>query len=162
MSVTSVEKNVENLTLTLISDFEATVERVWQLWADPRQLERWWGPPTYPATMEMHELNPGGSVTYFMTGPEGDRHRGWWTITTVDPPHSLAFIDGFADDNGDPAETMPTTNIEMKLFDHAGGTRMEMVTQFASREQLDQLIEMGMQEGLTLSVGQMDELLKAS
>lgn len=159
MSVTSVEKDTENLTLTLIADFQATVDQVWQLWADPRQLEKWWGPPTYPATVKVHELNPGGSVTYFMTGPEGDRHRGWWTMTTVDPPKSLSFVDGFADDQGVPVDTMPSMTVEMRLFDHSGGTRMEMQSHFESREQLDQLIEMGMQEGLTLSVGQMDGLL---
>ena len=47
----------------------ASPERVWQLWADPRQLERWWGPPTYPATFTQHDLAPGGHVEYHMTGP---------------------------------------------------------------------------------------------
>ena len=42
MSVTSVDKDFESLTLTLVADFDARTERVWQLWADPRQLERWW------------------------------------------------------------------------------------------------------------------------
>jgi uncharacterized protein YndB with AHSA1/START domain len=59
MSVTSVEKDYENLALTVVADFDAPVERVWQLWADPRQLERWWGPPTFPATVEGHDLTPG-------------------------------------------------------------------------------------------------------
>ena len=47
MTVTAVRKDAEALTLTLDAEFEAPAERVWQLWADPRQLERWWGPPTY-------------------------------------------------------------------------------------------------------------------
>lgn len=162
MSVTSVEQNTEGLTLILIADFEAEVDRVWQLWADPRQLEKWWGPPTYPATMETHELTPGGSVTYFMTGPEGDRHHGWWTIETVDPPNSLTFIDEFADVNGEPAETMPSMTIEVRLSEHGGGTRMEMHTHFKSQAEMDQMIEMGMQEGLTASIGQMDDLLQAA
>ncbi len=81
---------------------------MWQLWADPRQLERWWGPPTYPATVEKHDLTPGGEVTYFMTVPEGDKPRGWWRVTSVIPPKSLEFIDGFADQDGTPsAECRP-------------------------------------------------------
>ena len=58
MTLTSVEKDVDGLSLTLTADFDAPVERVWQLWADPRQLERWWGPPTHPATFERHDLTP--------------------------------------------------------------------------------------------------------
>ena len=48
MSVTSVEKDLEALTMTVTADLDATVERAWQLWADPRQFERWWGPPGLP------------------------------------------------------------------------------------------------------------------
>ena len=48
MSVTSVDKDFDNLTLTLVADFDAPLESVWQLWADPRLLERWWGPADPP------------------------------------------------------------------------------------------------------------------
>jgi len=51
MTVTSVDKDLDDLTLTLTADFDAPIERVWELWADPRKLERWWGPPEYPATV---------------------------------------------------------------------------------------------------------------
>ncbi|MFI7018541.1 SRPBCC domain-containing protein [Streptomyces sp. NPDC050164] len=159
MSVTSVDKDLDNLTLTLIADFAAPVERVWQLWADPRQLERWWGPPTYPATVEEHDLTPGGEVTYFMTGPEGDRHRGWWRVSSVSEPTALEFTDGFADDDGKPKGDMPTTSVRVRLTEHEGGTRMEMRSLFDSREQMEQLITMGMEEGLKEAVGQIDALL---
>ena len=159
MSVTSVDKDFDNLTLTLVADFDAPIERVWQLWADPRQLERWWGPPTYPATVEQHDLTPGGEVTYFMTGPEGEKHRGWWRVTSVDPPTSLEFTDGFADQDGTPIADMPITTVHMQLTEHDGGTRMELRSTFDSREQMEQLIDMGTAEGLQEAVGQMDALL---
>ena len=159
MSVTSIDKDFDSLTLTLIADFEASTERVWELWADPRKLERWWGPPTYPATFERHDLTPGGEVTYFMTGPEGDRHHGWWQVTSVNPPKSLEFTDGFADEEGKPATDMPPTSVQMQLLEREGGTRMELRSVFGSREQMQQLDEMGMAEGLREAVGQMDALL---
>lgn len=159
MSVTSVDKDFDSLTLNLLADFDAPIERVWRLWADPRQLERWWGPPTYPATVEEHDLAPGGDVTYFMTGPEGEKYRGWWRVTAVNPPQSLEFIDGFADDDGTPSADMPTTTVHMQLTARDGGTRMELRSVFGSREQMDQLDSMGMAEGLRLAVGQMDALL---
>ena len=159
MTVTNVVKDFDRLTLTLVADFDAPVEQVWQLWADPRQLERWWGPPTFPATVEEHDLTPGGAVTYLMTGPGGDQHRGWWRITSVNPPKSLEFTDGFANQDGTPNADLPTTTVQMQLTERDGGTRMEMRSVFDSREQMEQLDSMGMTEGLTQSVGQMDALL---
>jgi uncharacterized protein YndB with AHSA1/START domain len=159
MTVTSVEKDFDHLTLTLIADFDAPAERVWQLWADPRQLERWWGPPTHPATMQEYDLTPGGDVTYFMTGPEGEKYHGWWRVSSVNPPKSLEFRDGFADQDGTPTADMPTMTVQMQLTEHAGGTRMELRTVFDSREQMEQLDGMGMTEGLRQAVSQMDALL---
>ncbi|NEY32193.1 SRPBCC domain-containing protein [Streptomyces sp. PRKS01-65] len=159
MTVTSVDQDADNLTLTLVADFAAPVERVWQMWADPRLLERWWGPPDYPATVEEHDLTPGGGVAYFMTGPEGEQYRGWWRITSVSPPASLEFVDGFADQDGQPKEDMPVTTARVRLSAHDGGTRMELRSSFDSREQMERLVDMGMVEGLRQSVGQIDALL---
>jgi len=161
MTVTSLDKDLDNLRFTLVADFDAQIERVWQLWAAPRQLERWWGPPGYPATVEQHDLTPGGEVTYFMTGPEGDKHHAWWRVTSVNPPKSLDFIDGFAHQDGTPNADMPTTTTHVALSEHEGGTRMELRSVFDSREQMDQLLTMGMDEGIKLAVGQMDALLVA-
>jgi len=159
MSVTSVDKNLDSLTITLVADFDAPIERVWQLWADPRKLERWWGPPSYPATVEKYDLTPSGDVTYVMTGPDGDQPRGWWRVTSVNPPKSLEFTDGFANEDGTPNADMPITRVHMQLTEHDGGTRMELRSVFESREQMEQLVSMGVVEGLQQAVGQMDALL---
>lgn len=98
MTVLAVDRDPVALTLTIVSEFDAPAARVWQVWADPRQLERWWGPPTYPATVVDHHLTPGGRVTYYMTGPHGEKYHGWWRVIAVDPPHSLKIEDGFADE----------------------------------------------------------------
>lgn len=159
MSVTSVDKDLDNLTLTLVADFDATVERVWQLWADPRRLERWWGPPSHPATVREHDLTPDGRVNYFMTGPDGEKYPGWWRVIAVDPPESLEFTDGFADQNGDPVADLPTSTVRVTLTEHDGGTRMTMRSVFDSRQDMQKVLDMGMEEGTRLAVGQMDALL---
>jgi uncharacterized protein YndB with AHSA1/START domain len=159
MTVTNVHKDPEALTMAITAELDAPVERAWQLWADPRQLERWWGPPTYPATVEDHELTPGGRVTYFMTGPEGDVSRGWWEVLAVEPPRRLELIDGFADADGQPNEAMPTTRTVVTLSERDGGTLMAIETRFASLEEMDRMVSMGMEEGITLAVGQMDGIL---
>jgi uncharacterized protein YndB with AHSA1/START domain len=118
MSVVSVEKDYERRRLTLVAEFAAPIERVWQLWADPRQLERWWGPPTHPATVEKHNLAVGGEVSYVMTGAEGEQTRGWWRVRSVGPPRSLGFTDGFANEDGTPNADLPTIAAEMRLTEH--------------------------------------------
>ena len=159
MSVTSIDKDHEKLTMTLIADFDAPVEQVWDLWADPRKLEQWWGPPTHPATVVEHDLTPGGEVRYYMTSPEGEKFHGQWRITAVDQAKSVEFVDAFADAEGNPAAGMPSTTTRMELAPYGGGTRMELRAVFDTREQMDQLLEMGMDEGLKQAVGQMDALL---
>jgi uncharacterized protein YndB with AHSA1/START domain len=159
MTDISVKKDTESLTMTIIAQFDAPTTRVWQVWQDPRQLERWWGPPTYPATVVGHDLTPGGSVRYFMTGPEGDTHHGWWRVSVVEAPRYLEFSDGFADADGNPSPEMPVTNTQVRLKEESGGTRMEVTTVFPTAQAMEQLIAMGMEEGMAAAMGQIDGLL---
>jgi uncharacterized protein YndB with AHSA1/START domain len=162
MSVISVDKDYENLAIIVVADFDASVEQVWELWADPRKLECWWAPPTFSATFERHDLSPGGEVLYYMTAPDGQRHYGYWRITSADPPKSMDFTDGFADANGTPSTDMPVSTCHLELFTHNGGTRMELRSTSESREQLEQLVNMGAVEGLRGAIGQMDGVLAAA
>lgn len=160
MTVTSVQKDPSALTLTLTAEFDATPERVWQLWADPRQLERWWGPPSYPATFTRHDLTPGSRVEYHMTGPTGDQPHGYWIIKEVDPPRRLVFQDGFADEDGSDNGKLPRTEGRVTIEGIGDGrTQMRIVSSFPSLEALDELVAMGMEEGLRLAVGQIDAIL---
>jgi uncharacterized protein YndB with AHSA1/START domain len=159
MSVTRVEKDYENLTLTVIAEFDAPIEQVWELWSDPRKIERWWGPPGYPATFEKHDLTPGGDVTYFMIGPEGEKVWGAWRVTAIDPPSSLEFTDACTDAAGIRAEDTPVHYVSVRLTERAGGTQMEMRSKFDSREDMETVIEMGTAEGREEAIGQMDGLL---
>ncbi len=163
MTVTDVVKNRDDLSMTLTAEFDASPERVWQLWSDPRQLERWWGPPTYPATVDSHDLSPGGRVEYHMTGPEGDQPRGYWEIDEVDPPRRLAFRDGFAHDDGTPNPDLPGTAATVTIEAVGDGrTRMSIESRFPSTEAMEQLVAMGMEEGLKEAVGQIDAILAES
>ena len=162
MAVISTTPDPSARTLTLVAELAAPPARVWQLWSDPRQLERWWGPPTWPATFVEHDLVAGGGSRYRMTGPEGEQAHGWWSVLAVDEPRSLELEDGFADEAGQPVPDLPTTRMRVRLEEAgAGRTRMTLVSEFATVEQMEQLTQMGMVEGLTLAMGQMDELLAA-
>lgn len=159
MPVVSCTKDPDALTLTLVDELSAPPERVWQVWVDPRQLERWWGPPTWPATFEEHDVRPGGRSSYFMTGPEGEKARGWWQFVSLDEPRSIEFEDGFSDESGEPNDAMPRMTMRVVLEPSDTGTRMTVTTHFRSVEEMQQLLAMGMAEGLEGAAGQIDVVL---
>ena len=160
MTVTDVRKSPETLTMTLDAEFEASPERVWQLWADPRQLERWWGPPGYPATFTTHDLRAGGRVEYHMTTPQGEQPRGYWVVQEVEPPHRLVFHDGFANDDGSPNTDLPLGIERVTIASVGEGrTRMSIESVFPTAEAMEQVLAMGMEEGLKEAVGQIDAIL---
>ena len=160
MTVLAVDRDPVALTLTIVSEVGAPVEHVWEVWANPRQLERWWGPPTHPATVVDHDLTRGGRVTYYMTGPDGEKYHGWWRIISVDPARSLEFEEGCADDSGRPNDELPTTSVEVRLITAAPDkTTMTITQRFESVADMEQLIAMGQDEGMTLAVGQIDDIL---
>lgn len=160
MSVTSVSKDLDALTMTVTAEYDVPAERAWQLWSDPRQLERWWGPPAYPATVEVHDVAAGGSVTYYMTGPDGEQFRGWWRVVEANPPRRLLVEDGFADAEGRPSEDLPTTMMEVRIDDRdGGGVLITIHSTFASLDALEQLVAMGMEDGLREAMGQIDAIL---
>jgi uncharacterized protein YndB with AHSA1/START domain len=160
MTVTAVRKDPEALTMTLDAEFDASPERVWQLWADPRQLERWWGPPTYPATVTSHDLRRGGRVEYHMTGPEGDQPRGYWEIIEADAPHRLVFRDGFANADGTPNSDLPINEAQVTIAEVGDGrTRMSIQSIFPDAAAMEQVLAMGMEEGLKQAVAQIDAIL---
>jgi len=159
MPVTDVTHDLDTRTLTITAEFAAPVARIWQVYADPRQLEKVWGPPTYPATVVDHALEPGGRVTYYMTGPDGEKFAGYWEISTVDEPRSFAFADGFADEDFTPNPELPVSQNVYTFTEHDGGTRATYTSTFESAEGLQQVLDMGVIEGATSAINQIDELL---
>jgi uncharacterized protein YndB with AHSA1/START domain len=160
MTVTDIRKDETALTMTVASEWDAPIARVWQLWADPRKLERWWGPPTFPATVVEHDLHPGGKVSYFMTSPEGEKHHGWWKVVAVDEPRRLELVDGFADTEGKPDDAQPVMQFTVSFTELPGGvTRMVIESHFPSHAAMQQMIEMGMEEGMTEAIGQIPAIL---
>ena len=163
MPVTDVQHDLDALTLTITADFAAPVERVWEVYADPRQLERVWGPPGYPATFVDHDLVPGGRMNYFMTSPEGERYYAYWDVVEVHEPSRFDFKDGFAADDTFARNTDLPESANTYSFTATGdGTRATFVGTYASAEALQKVLDMGVVEGSTLAINQIDDLLAAS
>ncbi|PPF76963.1 SRPBCC domain-containing protein [Pseudoclavibacter sp. Z016] len=159
MPVISTQKDPDQRTLTVVTEHAATPERVWRLWEDPRQLERWWGPPTWPSTVDSFEFSPGGRVLSHMTGPDGTTAGEWWEFVSIEPHHALSFDNGFAHDDGSRNLELPVMRCTVTIEAAGDLTRMTTVSVFASPADFDSVIEMGMAEGMTEAMGQIDAVL---
>ncbi len=159
MPIASVTRDPETLTMTVVAEFTAPLERLWEVYVDPRQLERFWGPPEYPATFTRHDVAVGGRSTYRMTGPEGQAHGGYWEWLAVDPQKSFEVRDGFASLEGEPNPAMPSMRMRFVFEETGEGSRVTTTTHFGSLEELEQLVGMGMEEGMRAAMAQMDDVL---
>ena len=113
--------------MTMVAEFDAAPERLWNLWEDPRKLERWYGPPPYPATFTRYEFEPGGQCRYYMTGPENFLHHGWWRIDALDAPRRIEFVNGLAGDDGEPVPGLEPIGGVVTFEPIATGTRMTVL-----------------------------------
>ncbi len=159
MPVTSIDKDVEALTMTVVAEFTVPVRRLWEAYSDPRQIEQFWGPPEWPATFPRHDMVPGGRSSYYMTGPDGERMNGYWKWINVDAPHSFEIIDGFAQEDGTPDDSSPTMRVVLAFEDNDNGSRLTTTTWFNSVEDLEMLVEMGMEEGTRTAMAQIDDVV---
>jgi uncharacterized protein YndB with AHSA1/START domain len=157
MPLTAVTKDAATLTLTVVADYPVPQQRLWDAFADPRQLERFWGPPAFPATFTLHDFRVGGRAEYFLALPEGKKWNGSWKFTAVNPISSFEACDG--DDNaGD--EDMPA-GMKFAFDTTPTGSSMTIVTRFSSLGAMEQTIP-GMEEGLRAAMPQLDALLAES
>ena len=159
MPITSVHKDLDAITLTVVADFAATRERLWEAYTDPRQIERFWGPVEWPATFTRHDVFPGGRSEYYMTGPDGERSGGFWEILAVDEGKFFEVRDGFAGDDGEENTEMPSMRMTFSFEETDAGSRLVATTHFASLDELEQLTEMGMEDGMRSAMSQIDDVL---
>lgn len=159
MPVTDITTDPENLTMTLVADVAAPVERLWQVYTEADQLSRFWGPPGWPSTFTAFDLRPGGRVDYRMTGPRGETSRGSWEVLSVDEGRSYEVLDSFVDADGKTLENLPTTRMRFEFAATEGGSRLTTTSHFTSLEGLEQVIAMGVIEGSRQATEQLDAVL---
>jgi len=159
MPVTSITSDPVALTLTAVGDYPVSVARLWKAWADPRQLERFWGPPVWPATFTRHDMTVGGRSEYFMSGPNGELSAGFWSFLRVEPEALFEIEDGFANPDGTANTDLPGTRMVVEFKETGDGSRFIATSTFPSVQAMENLVEMGMVEGLRGALGQMDDML---
>lgn len=160
MPITSTSSDPRELTVTVVGDYPVPVERLWDAYADPRQLERFWGPVDWPATFVRHDMAPGGESDYWMTGPDGTRARAWFRFRKVETGRLIEVDDGFSHDDGSPNDEMPTLRMTFRFEKTKQGSRCTTVTRYPNLEAMELLVDkMQMLEGMQSAMSQLDAVV---
>lgn len=153
MQETIFTKNGNVLTIERI--IRAPREKVWNAWTTPELFALWWGPKGWTTTVKHMEFKPGGYVLYGMKCE--DESQGEWfgqeswgksVYGEIDPIQKFTYIDYFCGNDGTVSEGMPVTNVTLTFEEVDGGTKISNVNVFESEAALNQVIEMGMEEGV--------------
>lgn len=166
MTVLEMKAEPENLTLTVIAEFDAPVEQLWAAWTDPDLLAQWLGTPGSPAEVSEFDLRPDGVVRYRHDGPDGATRSGVWRVVAVEPPRRVIVEDSFADETGQADLGVPTVTMEVGLrvanSDTVGPDRtvMTVTNRFPSRDAMDALIDAGQPSGMAGAMAQIEAVLE--
>ncbi len=167
MDKTKVTKDFENKTLIIERTFNAPRERVWEAYANPEKFAQWWGPEGFETTVKEFSFVPGGKNHYGMKCVDerqtewfGQTSWGMMAFESVDRPNSFTYKDYFSDEAGTIKEDMPAMTITMDLVEEDGKTKLVSRGVVESKEQLEQLVNMGMIEGLTSTLDKLEAFVE--
>lgn len=152
-------KDFENKRVTIEREFNASRSRVWHAWTDAAELEKWWAPLPYKALTGSFEFREGGHWHYYMLSPEGEKTWCYVGYESIDAEKSFSASDGFCDENMILSPNMPHMLWRNEFEEHDGKTKMTVEVTFASSADLQKIVGMGFEEGFTMGLNQLEELL---
>ena len=152
--------NKENNTVSVKREFAAGLELVWEAWTNPEIIDLWWAPKPWRAETKSMDFRECGFWLYAMVGPENEKHWGRQDYLKIVLHNSFSGTDAFCDDNGNVNEELPKTLFENVFSENDGKALVTITSTYASLEMLEQIIEMGFQEGFSLALENLDQYLE--
>lgn len=153
----SIDK--ETNTVLVKREFAATATLVWDAWTKPNLLDQWWAPKPYQTQTKSMDFREGGYWFYAMVSPEGEKHWCRNDYQKIEDQHSYTALDAFCDETGALDPNLPRTlwTNEFNAMDDT--TLVSITAKYDSLADLEKIMEMGFQEGFTMALGNLDELL---
>ena len=149
----------ENNKMRVVREFDAPLPDVWKAWTESELLDQWWAPKPWQAHTLSMDFKEGGTWLYFMEGPDGSRHYCRADYETIVPDQSYTGLDAFCDEKGNISTELPRMHWEVVFSPTSTGTKVEVTITFASKPDLDKIVEMGFKEGFSAAHENLDELL---
>jgi uncharacterized protein YndB with AHSA1/START domain len=155
-------RDEKNARLTIERLFPATPARLWEALTTPAILDQWWAPKPWKSKTIRMDFRVGGQWLYAMQGPEGETHYGLMEYLAIEPNRRYEAADVFCDAEGNPVPSLPRQVFMNSLNPEGKQTKLVTVVQYTSAEDMNRILEMGMQEGITMAYEQLDALLAGS
>ncbi len=156
MAKTTFTIKREELKVVIERVFDAPRELVWRAFNDPNSIPHWWGPKFLTTTVEKMDLRPGGVWRYVQRDSDGNEYAFNGVYREIDPPNLISRTFNFEGIPGD-HELIETATFE----DFGEGkTKVTAVAVYANVEDLDGMVNSGMQAGATESWERLAELIE--
>jgi len=151
--------NKERNTITIKREFAAKRKLVWDCYTKSELLDRWFAPKPLTTKTKFMDFREGGHWHYAMVEPNGQEYWGRMDYQTIQPIDNYIALDGFCDDTGALNPAFPRSEWHVTFSDVLTRTLVETVVSYASPEALQQVIDMGLKDGLASTLERLDELL---
>ena len=159
MNKTIFTEDLSSNTMLVEREFKASIEQVWQAWADSEILKEWWAPLPFKAVTKTMNFSEGGHWHYYMLGPDGSKFWCMLNYLQIDNLKWFTAEDTFADEEGNKNTELPGMHWKNTFTKIGTGTKVNVIVTFASKEDLQKIISMGFKEGFAMAHDNLDELL---
>lgn len=155
MSKSETVVDREQLTFTMSRVFDAPRELVWRVYTDPVNVPNWWGPRTVTTIVDKMDVREGGEWRYVQRDDDGNEYGFSGVYKEVVAPERIAYTFEFEPMAGH----IVTDRATFEEVENSK-TRVTVVSQFDSLEDLEGMIQSGMEGGANESWDRIEELLE--
>ena len=157
---TQITKDFKERSILVSREFDAPIEEVWHAFTDDEVLDKWWGPSPWRAETEIMNFTPGGFWLYAMVSPENEKQWGRMNYLTINQYQSIEIEDAFCDENGNISEEFPVSGGQFAFSKTENGTMVDFKMKYPTESDLEKIVEMGFEEGITISLDQLENFLR--
>ncbi|TDE52651.1 SRPBCC domain-containing protein [Flavobacterium sp. GT3P67] len=159
-SKTLVVKDLKEKSILVSRTFSAPLEKVWRAYTESELLEQWWGPQPWKAVTKTMNFSVGGYWLYAMVGPENEKHWGRMDYTAITPNLSFEIKDSFCDEEGTINNSLPVSTGTIAFAKTESGTLVEFKMFYSNEKEIQTMIEMGFEQGITACLEQLETLFQ--
>ena len=144
-------------TVLINREFDAGLSLVWDAFTKQEILDQWWAPKPWASKTKFMNFEVGGRRFYAMVSPEGQERWSIQKYISISPKTNFKMLNAFADAAENPE--LPGSEWDYNFSEQNGKTKVSITIYNESLARLEKMIEMGFQEGFTMGLQQLDELL---
>lgn len=147
-------------TVFVNRDFAADLSLVWDAFTKQEILDQWWAPKPWTSRTKFMDFNVGGRRFYAMVSPEGQEHWSIQDFTSISPTTNFKFLSAFTDNDENINDKLPSSNWDLNFSERNGTTSVSIIIKLKILADLEQHIQMGFKEGFTMTLNDLEKLLK--